>query len=296
MGAIILQRVHPALALAYYACCVAAAFIFFSPIAIGLNLAAAASSALFLLGGKALLRRCAALLPFALLAALLNAAVNRQGQSIVFELWGFSLSYESLAYSLCASGMLLAVMLWFACWNAVVSSDKLIAIFGKAAPRLSLLFVMTLRFVPRLGVQARQIISAQRGLGRIDRSHSLRARLHDGGLVFSVLLTWALENAMEAADSMRARGYGLPGRGSYSLFRFGARDFILLCLLLAWAAVCVIGSLGSSLGAEFFPALVLPQTGLRESVLLSIYAIGLFFPAITDFWEVLRWRFMKLRG
>ena len=36
----------------------------------------------------------------------------------------------------------------------------------------------------------------------------------------SILVTWALENAIETADSMKSRGYGLRGRTAFSIYRF----------------------------------------------------------------------------
>ena len=37
--------------------------------------------------------------------------------------------------------------------------------------------------------------------------------------VFSIVVTWSLESGLITADSMRCRGYGLPGRTSFSLYR-----------------------------------------------------------------------------
>lgn len=39
---------------------------------------------------------------------------------------------------------------------------------------------------------------------------------------------------METADSMKSRGYGLPGRTAFSLYRYSRRDR----LLLLWLALC----------------------------------------------------------
>ena len=40
----------------------------------------------------------------------------------------------------------------------------------------------------------------------------------------SVTVTWALENAVVTADSMKSRGYGLPGRTAFARQRFDGRD------------------------------------------------------------------------
>ena len=43
-------------------------------------------------------------------------------------------------------------------------------------------------------------------------SGSLLQRLKNAITILSIMVTWALENAIETADSMKSRGYGLPGR------------------------------------------------------------------------------------
>jgi energy-coupling factor transport system permease protein len=45
--------------------------------------------------------------------------------------------------------MLAAVISWFSCYNAVMTSDKFVYLFGRVIPALSLILSMTLRFVPK---------------------------------------------------------------------------------------------------------------------------------------------------
>ena len=48
-------------------------------------------------------------------------------------------------------------------------------------------------------------------MGRDVSEGSLFARIRHGLNMLSILVTWALENAIETSDSMRSRGYGLRG-------------------------------------------------------------------------------------
>ena len=50
--------------------------------------------------------------------------------------------------------------------------------------------------------------------------------------IFSAMISWALENAIDTADSMKARGYGLPGRTAFSIFIFDKRDLKTLLYIL----------------------------------------------------------------
>lgn len=61
-----------------------------------------------------------------------------------------------------------------------------------------------------------------RGAGCVQRRLIKRAK--HGIKIMSILVTWALENAIDTADSMKDRGYGLPGRTAFSIYRFDRRD------------------------------------------------------------------------
>ncbi|MEG2680034.1 MAG: energy-coupling factor transporter transmembrane component T, partial [Oscillospiraceae bacterium] len=75
---------------------------------------------------------------------------------------------------------------------------------------------MALRFVPKFREQAKVVSNAQRCVGRDVSNGALIQRARHGVRMLSILVTWALENAIETADSMKSRGYGLPGRTAYS--------------------------------------------------------------------------------
>lgn len=70
----------------------------------------------------------------------------------------------------------------------------------------------------------------------------------------SIVVTWALENALDTADSMKSRGYGLPKRTAFSLFRFTLRDGICLGVLAALGGIVLAGSLTGGLKWWYYPA------------------------------------------
>lgn len=78
------------------------------------------------------------------------------------------------------------VIIWFSCYNVVMTSDKFIYIFGKILPALSLIFSMVLRFVPRYLAQIKVISNAQKCIGR-DVSQEISSRVRGMGLRFSPL-------------------------------------------------------------------------------------------------------------
>ena len=216
---------HPAVNFLYFGLVLFFTMCFLHPACLLLSLAAALRYAVCLNGRRAVRRSLRYLLPAALLAALINPAFNHQGATILTYLpSGNPLTLESIAYGLAAAALLSAVVTWFSCYTAVMTSDKFVYLFGRVIPALSLVLSMALRFVPRFQVQARAVSQAQRCVGRDVSDGSLLQRLRNGVTILSILLTWCLENALETADSMKSRGYGLPGRTAFSIYRLDDRD------------------------------------------------------------------------
>lgn len=247
---------HPAVNFLYFGLVLFFTMCFLHPACLLLSLAAALRYAVCLNGRRAVRRSLRYLLPAALLAALINPAFNHQGATILTYLpSGNPLTLESIAYGLAAAALLSAVVTWFSCYTAVMTSDKFVYLFGRVIPALSLVLSMALRFVPRFQVQARAVSQAQRCVGRDVSDGSLLQRLRNGVTILSILLTWCLENALETADSMKSRGYGLPGRTAFSIYRLDDRD---------QAALWWLGALGGYIrpcgGRAALPAATFPPS------------------------------------
>ena len=59
----------------------------------------------------------------------------------------------------------LAVILWFRSFHLVMTQDKIMFLFGRGIPTLSLLFCMTLRFVPEFTRQLWMLSQARASMG-----------------------------------------------------------------------------------------------------------------------------------
>ena len=246
---------HPAVNLLYFVLVLTFSMFFLHPLCLAVSLCAALWCAAQLNGGTAVRRTALWLAPTAILAALVNLAFNHQGATILAYLpSGNPLTLESIAYGFAAAAMLAAVVLWFSCWNTVMTSDKLMHLFGRVVPALSLLLSMTLRFVPRFSAQARRVSKAQAAVGNDMHTGSLLHRIKCALMVFSILVTWSLENAVDTADSMRARGYGLPGRSAFSIFTLTKRDKLLLAALSLLGAIVAAGYAAGALSWRYYPS------------------------------------------
>ena len=247
-------RLHPLVDLTFFVLVLAFAMFLSHP---AVQLAGLVCAALFALRctGRGFGRRMAMLLPLMLLAAVVNPLVSHQGVTVLFRFpSGNACTLESVLYGISAAVRLGTAVLWFMGWNAVMTSDKFVYLFGRIVPALSLVLSMTLRFVPRFSAQARRVSKAQAAVGNDMHTGSLLHRIKCALMVFSILVTWSLENAVDTADSMRARGYGLPGRSAFSIFTLTKRDKLLLAALSLLGAIVAAGYAAGALSWRYYPS------------------------------------------
>ena len=116
------------------------------------------------------------------------------------------------------------------------------------------------------------VAQAQRFWGRDTANGSLRQRTRNALKVFSIMVTWSLESAIDTADSMRSRGYGEPGRTAFSIYRFDDRDRGLLLWLLFCGVYLLAGTLARGMKFRYYPMLMGAQP---QAITVSFFAVYL---------------------
>lgn len=285
------SRCHPAVSFLYFALVIGFSMFLAHPACLVLSLVSALCYSVSLNGGGALRRQLAFVLPAGAVTALVNLLFNHRGATILAYLPdGNPLTLESALYALSAAGMLWAVVTWFSCYNAVMTSDKFLYLFGRVIPAVSLVLSMTLRFVPRFQYQLRAVAQARRRMGRGASEKGPGRRLQNAVAILSASLSWSLENAMDAADSMRSRGFGLPGRTAFSLYRLDRRDRAALLWLGGSGAFLLWGGLSGALSWRYFPSVKAAAITPLTVPLFAVYLALCLTPLILNGREALAWR------
>ena len=285
---------HPIVNFTYFLCVILFSMFLMHPACLVISLVCSFLYSVTLNGRRSARFNLLYMLPMMLLCALLNPAFNHAGATILTYLpSGNPLTLESIAYGLAAAAMLVTVICWFSCYNAVMTSDKFIYLFGKIIPALSLILSMALRFVPKFKAQVKVISNAQRCIGRDISNGSVIKRAKHGLTILSILVTWALENAIETADSMKSRGYGLPGRTAFSVFTFDKRDAKALFCIAGLAAYVLCGSLLGHMAFSYFPSMQgAGASAYGASVFLAYFALCMT-PVIIELWEDRKWKAIR---
>ena len=229
------ESCHPAVNFLFFAAVLAAGVGFTHPVFLGLGYGCA-----FAYSVKRRGRRGAAfnlcLIPAGLLFALYYSTYHHFGVTVLGKNFlGNDLTVESFVFGLVIWARAAITAMWLEAMFQVISADKVVYLFGRVSPRLSLALTILLRFIPRISLEARRIGLAQKGIGRGTGQGNVIRRCVNCLRIFSMLITWMISALALESDSMRSRGSLLRGRTAFSIYRFDNRDrafAVTLCALM----------------------------------------------------------------
>lgn len=229
--------------------------------------------------------------------AVLNPILNTRGAIVLFTYFGDRpYTLEALCYGMALGAMFVSVILWFASYNTVMTSDKFIYIFGRAIPSLSLILTMVLRLVPNYQRKLHQISGARKCVGKAGDAGSTLEKAEDGLTILSALTTWAFEGGIITADSMRSRGYGSGKRTSFSIYSFGGRDKLLLAVMLLLIAVIIYSAAMGGSAVTYTPQL---EVAGPENIFVITGTVAYFFflsiPTVLNILEAITWHILRSR-
>ena len=284
---------HPAVNLIFFLFTIGITMFSMSPVFLAATLVFSWLYSILLNGKKAIKSNFLVTLPIVVIMAVINTFFTHNGATVLFYVNNSRITLEALLYGLAAAVLLSSIIVWFSCFNVVMTSDKLIYIFGKAAPVLGLTLSMIFRFIPLLKARFREISMGQRCMGRHVAGGFL-AKLRQVTKEVSILISWSLEAAIETSDSMEARGYGLHGRTSFHLFKMTPTDKALLTGISISGLIAASGCILGKTSIYYYPKVVLGQWDVLTVITFAAYVLMLAVPLITDIFGEIKWQQYRL--
>lgn len=284
---------HPAVNLIFFLFTIGITMFSMSPVFLAATLVFSWLYSILLNGKKAIKSNLLFTLPIVVIMAVINTLFTHNGATVLFYVNNSRITLEALLYGLAAAVLLSSIIVWFSCFNVVMTSDKLIFIFGKAAPVLGLTLSMIFRFIPLLKARFREISMGQRCMGR-HVTGGFMAKLRQVTKEVSILISWSLEAAIETSDSMEARGYGLPGRTSFHLFKMTPTDKVLLTGISISGMIAAVGCALGKTSIYYYPKVVLGQWDIMTVITFAAYIALLAVPVIADILGEIKWQQYRL--
>lgn len=286
---------HPLVCFLYYMGATALVMLYKHPVFLFVGVIVVILLNLSLDRGKALRSWLASMIMLSLFFLLLNPLINRRGTHILFYFNDNPVTFESIIYGVILALSLFFIMALFTSYNLVLTAEKFLFLFSKWLPQWSLLTMLSMRFVPLLKRRLREIETVQKGKGLSVNNGTLKQRVTSGIQLVQVLLTWSLEEAIQTADSMAARGYGLKKRTRYTPYRMQLKDWVALFYLILIGSLSLFGwwlGDGVLMISPIFESIVIQG---REWFYLIVFTAFIGFPLSIEAKEALLWHYWKSR-
>ena len=229
-------------------------------------------------------------IPLFFMIAIVNPLLSHNGITPLFFLNGNPVTLEAILYGLDIAVIIVAIMYWLKCYNRVMTSEKILYLFGKIIPKFSLFLSLILRFIPLFKSQIKKVNETQKSMG-LYSSKSYVDKIRSSIRVFSAILMWSIENAADTGASMKARGYGLKGRSQFSMFHFSLQDGILMIFIIVDLAIVISGMVFNLTGFYFYPRMAaIPNTPFAW-ISYILFGILCFLPFMIEIKENLKWKY-----
>lgn len=280
---------HPIITAVYYVLVIGVTMFSMSPFFLCATFLASFAYSCLLKGKKTVGQNLTLALIILITMTLINGFFTHNGETVLFYINSNRITLEAFVFGAASSVMLVSVIIWFRSFNVLMPSDKLIYLFGRAAPVIGLVISMIFRFIPLLQHRFAEISMGQRCMGRSGQKGLLK-KARQLTKEVSILIAWSLEASIESADSMAARGYGLPGRTSFHLFKITGRDISALVFMVLCGGISLYGCAAGYTGMYFYPKILLPNFGLTELAVLAAFCALAFMPLAIDIVGEYRWK------
>jgi len=287
------EKCHPAVNFLYFTTVIAGMIAFQHPIFLLISFVCAFAYSIKRNGGKALVFNTV-LIPCVAAFALYYSSYHHFGVTVLQQNWiGNNMTMESLVYGFVLGFVVAGVMIWLSCVYSVFTTDKVVYLFGKVSPRLSLFLAILLRMVPRIKKEAKKINTAQQGIGRGVNQGSILQRLGNSIRIFSMLITWTIDSLTMASESMRSRGSSLRGRKAFSIYHFDNRDRAYVVGNFACLTVIFMAVMLKQTDILYDPRIIMNPITPVSYLFYAGYAVFCLMPMGLELWT--QYRFWKAR-
>ena len=269
---------HPVINLIYFATAIACAVNFDHPVYLAIAFLSAFVYSVKLNGKRSVIFNLC-LIPLIFAYAAWYSYYNHFGiTNLRMNFIGNQITLEAVMTGIVRGVKIASVIMIFTCIFTVVSADKVVYLFGRISPRLSLYLSILLRFVPRVKQRARRIELSRRGIGKgCFQGNPLQCLLHMCSFL-SILITWTLEDFIDSASSMKCRGYSLRGRTAFSIYRFDNRDRGFVIVIFACLTVTFMAVAFNQTSIRYNPMIMMNRITGMSVVFYLAYAVLLLLP------------------
>lgn len=195
-----------------------------------------------------------------------NVIFNHNGDTPFLYINDIPLTVESFTYGLFMGVMICSLLLWFKIFNDIFDSRKITYMIGKRLPVTGLIISMVFCYYEKFLSKIDKIKEVWDTYGTEKRF----GKVKNAGIILSVLLSVMLEDSVDTAMSMSARGYGRKKRTDYIRYHYSIMDSILMILSVCGFLFIIV---------------------LKTDRLYFVTTIFLMIPVIYNIYKEIEWKY-----
>lgn len=289
------EKSHPFVMACYFIVSTVAIMVINHPLFLIASFVIAIFNAKLFVSTSTLLKVLKGSLLFVVIMVTINIFLNQNGTTEIIRVFGQTITLEVITYSCIMSFMLLLIFQLSLLFNETMNGAKLMYVLSKLVPKTGLVTMLALRYVPLLKVQLQQIMTVQKLKGYSMTEGTLIERIKSGLLLLQLLLTISLEDALQTAESMKARGYGLKiKRTSYTPYIWSIYDSISIIILVVIFLSTIISTFTGLGMITVYPKLQISWSS-RHIIISFLGCLIIAFPLILQSLEWCKWKFYSLK-
>jgi energy-coupling factor transport system permease protein len=210
-------------------------------------------------------------LPLAVLVALVNALVVRDGLTVFARLGEVApfgridLTLEALVFGLVLGVRVVVIVLCCALFTAAVDPDEVLRLFRRVSFRSALTAALATRLVPVLARDARRMADAR----------ACRPRPGPRVAVLRAVATSALDRAVDVAATLEVRGYGAAGAARPERAPWSRHDVAFAAAAAAFVVLAAGARLAGVADFEAYPRLSAPVGGVEVALACALVLVAL---------------------
>lgn len=221
-------------------------------------------------------------------ATTVNVLFNHQGATIIsYFKSGNPLTLESIIYGIYSGFMFVNILNLCIFINIILNSEKILYLLGRLSPKLALIFTMSLQYFEKFKRKLVDVINSRKNLYF---KENFAIKLQKTLKSISILLSWALESAIDTSNSMKNRGYGASKRTCYKRYRILNRDLVVLCMIISLIVVNWYIYFKFSVKNTFFPVFSLVNTGVSTVLFQISLILFISIPIFLIVGEKIKWK------
>ena len=278
------ESCHPMVNLIYFTLVIYGTITFKHPIFLGISFLCGMVYSVKRCGRKALAFNIV-LIPIVIIYGFYYSSYNHFGLTVLKEnMIGNSITMESFVYGIVRGINIAGLLIWLSCMYSVFTSDKVVYLFGRLSPKLSLYLSVLLRLFPRLKLEAKRINRARMGIGCGINQGNVFRRIKNIIAVLSILLTWLIDAIGSAIESMKSRGSTLKGRKAFSIYRFDNRDRAYVIAMFANITVVVAGIILKQTDIIYNPRIIVAPITSMSYIFYIGFTLFCITPLMLEMW------------